>query len=490
MALDLSIYTDSGSYGFGDTVKTFISCKNPDKAITGDLYIILLNPEGKLFFMPDQTIQYFKIPNWSENATHAIPDLTIPAGFKLDSFELLSFIAPGQDGFPPIAVPGKYTFGIALTKPNTLDILQLGTYLFEYNKNINSTQSDCLGSPLLMNKEENSGFDGKIAVTVDGNDVTITHNDVVYNCAAVVEFESYCPAQNQIALIEHETLPNGAANCICKFNLETKIEDLKPGTYTLKVYRDSTTYLFGEFEFTISGNFYYKSTNCKGNALTESYDKTLNDSINGDVKLAVDGSTLTMNHTDVEYNCAAVIQLTAKVEGWNITFDELETYPNGGPVYCMCLFDVEGTLMNLEPGLYTVKVTNDSQGKTFIEKQIKIEGDNYSFKQSDCKGSPLNYSKNQSEDGKVVISEKDGKILIQHFDTVYNCAAVIVADVEQSDNKIVVREIETLPNGSVRCICKFDFETTIEVADKGKYSVELWNADSNKMFGSAEVTIE
>jgi len=493
-SIEFTIFSDSGEYNFGDRMNIFISCSNGNEGMSGDLYIMLLDPTGKLYFMPDQSLKYFTVPRWTNILTHAVPDLFIPDRFTIKDLNLFSFNLPGLETDPPVFASGDYVLGIAFTRPDTLDIVNIFTYPFHFNSSISHSQSDCIGDLIYTDQkgDEETDFDGKIDVSVKENNVTINHIGVVYNCAAVIKFITYFESEYEIVMIEHEILPMGPANCLCGFNLKTKIENLKPGSYSLRVYKETTAYLFGEFEFEIEGDFSYKSTNCKGKPTSGSYYSDESFSHDGKVTLTIDGNTLFMKHTDVEYNCAAHILLTSRVEDNVITFVELETYGKNGPVYCLCLFDVNGTLQNIEPGEYTVRVVNESTGKKFSEEKIKIENEKLSYKQSECKGEPTYFypESEDSEEESVVIFVKDGSIVVQHFNVVYNCGAVIVPEVKTESGKIIIREIETLPNGAMRCMCRFDFEAIIDVYEKGTYIVELWNEDFSKMFGSEAVTIE
>ena len=71
------------------------------------------------------------------------------------------------------------------------------------------------------------------------------------------------------------------------------------------------------------------------------------------LEYSYDGSgTLTITRISAGYNCC-VDELGANIsfDGGTITFDEYEVNP---ACYCLCLYDVEYTLHNIEPGTYTL----------------------------------------------------------------------------------------------------------------------------------------
>jgi len=375
-AVELDIFTDSTKYAFGDDINVFISCTNQWEMINGDLYIMILDPAGTLFFMPDQTVQYITIPDWTRRTTAAVPNLTLNDFFSVKDLKILSFGIPSAKGYPPVKSSGEYTFGIAYTKHGTLDIMSIDTCTFDFENTMSNKQSDCVSDPIYFRtfEEQPEVRDGQVSVNVEGNDITIYHDNVIYNCAAVIEYETYLSPHKEIVIIEHETLPNGAAYCICEFDLEIEITDLKPGDYVLKMYREDTSHIFGEFYFTIEGTFSYKATRCKDFQEEPNTFSGWDDyNPNGEVSFSVYKNSLIVNHTDVQYNCSAHIVMTAEIQRNVITIDELETFPDEPPVFCECPFDVTGFVMNLDPGEYLVKLINRSRAKEFAETKIVIE---------------------------------------------------------------------------------------------------------------------
>jgi len=76
------------------------------------------------------------------------------------------------------------------------------------------------------------------------------------------------------------------------------------------------------------------------------------------VEYAYDGlATLTLTHVNAGFNCCPT-RITADLSlvGNVLTITEGETFENGGPCYCLCLFDVEMVISGLPPGQYTIHV--------------------------------------------------------------------------------------------------------------------------------------
>jgi hypothetical protein len=67
--------------------------------------------------------------------------------------------------------------------------------------------------------------------------------------------------------------------------------------------------------------------------------------------------TLLLKHVNAGFNCCpGTIVAVIRVEDDVITIAEDEVYDSLGPCYCLCLFDVELRITNLQPSEYTVKV--------------------------------------------------------------------------------------------------------------------------------------
>lgn len=65
-------------------------------------------------------------------------------------------------------------------------------------------------------------------------------------------------------------------------------------------------------------------------------------------------SVLQITHANEGLNCCPVILADIRIDGDTITIEEIDSLYNGGCI-CLCLFDVDYEIVNLEPGEYRVK---------------------------------------------------------------------------------------------------------------------------------------
>ena len=75
------------------------------------------------------------------------------------------------------------------------------------------------------------------------------------------------------------------------------------------------------------------------------------------VTLTAGVGTIDVVHSDATYNCCAEadeITIAMAIDGTTITLTETATVAN--PCRCLCCFDVEATVSDLDPGTYTVEL--------------------------------------------------------------------------------------------------------------------------------------
>ena len=103
------------------------------------------------------------------------------------------------------------------------------------------------------------------------------------------------------------------------------------------------------------------------------------DALNLDcVEYVYDGAaTLSLTHINAGFNCCPT-RITAEVSLADnvITITEGETFEEGGPCLCLCLFDVEMVVSNLSPGQYTIYVAELylQNGDTPLEFGVDLSG--------------------------------------------------------------------------------------------------------------------
>jgi hypothetical protein len=99
------------SYVAGDTLKLLESVKTAYNAFGMDIYFIMEDPTGALYYGL----------NWSINYHAALEGLIIFGGESLEDVSIMTISIPNEN--PPIMAPGDYTFSMYATKPGTDDLI-------------------------------------------------------------------------------------------------------------------------------------------------------------------------------------------------------------------------------------------------------------------------------------------------------------------------------------------------------------------------------
>ncbi|MBN1591811.1 MAG: formylglycine-generating enzyme family protein [Candidatus Coatesbacteria bacterium] len=105
----INIHTDFDTYQAGDTIEVGLSADNQESAMSVDVYVGVLLPNGDIY-----SVQY---DGWSHAIEPWIPDIFVPAWFTLDPTVLWTLDIPSS--LPPIGEPGDYNFAAVLTYPGT-----------------------------------------------------------------------------------------------------------------------------------------------------------------------------------------------------------------------------------------------------------------------------------------------------------------------------------------------------------------------------------
>lgn len=72
------------------------------------------------------------------------------------------------------------------------------------------------------------------------------------------------------------------------------------------------------------------------------------------IAIIVSGNDITVFHFDAFYNCCLTVTTEVAQEGYVINLYEHESGDN--PCYCLCYYDLETTIYDLEAGTYTINV--------------------------------------------------------------------------------------------------------------------------------------
>jgi ligand-binding sensor domain-containing protein len=107
VTLKMSLFADQIAYKAGDKLNISLMVNNYGPDETGDLYFVMLAPDGNLYSGLD----------WSRGLHPAASNITIPANYSLPVTKLLNLTLPSTT--PPISQPGKYYFAIALSDTGT-----------------------------------------------------------------------------------------------------------------------------------------------------------------------------------------------------------------------------------------------------------------------------------------------------------------------------------------------------------------------------------
>lgn len=112
----VTIYTDAGTYGHGDTIEVSLSAQNPGADVLVSVYIGLLTPEGLLY-----TLSSYGQSGWSDSVEAWIPEIYVPGSFTMDPTPLLWLDLPCS--MPPIDQAGAYDFASVLTRVGSFEWL-------------------------------------------------------------------------------------------------------------------------------------------------------------------------------------------------------------------------------------------------------------------------------------------------------------------------------------------------------------------------------
>ena len=95
---------------------------------------------------------------------------------------------------------------------------------------MSSIQSACKASPA----KKTYSASGAIKVTAAAGEVTILHEDALYNCAHKLKLVASLSGST-IVVKEVITNPNEGAYCMCHYDLSVTIKNVPAGSYTVKV---------------------------------------------------------------------------------------------------------------------------------------------------------------------------------------------------------------------------------------------------------------
>jgi hypothetical protein len=222
-------------------------------------------------------------------------------------------------------------------------------------KLLRSEQSACKG-------HESGPYDGPTngttlkATLQAGGALELVHVDVSENCAAKIAATVQVNGSS-ILMVETITNPQEQADCMCKFDVTAVVAGLAPGTYQVSA-QSPEGQLTGPVSITIPPSPLQPSLQsaCKKGAGGE------NGPLGASLKTSLQGSTLTVEHDDVQANCAAKLAMSVTVvapsagKPGSIHIVDVVTNPNE-QANCFCVYDLSTSISNLASGSYELTAT-------------------------------------------------------------------------------------------------------------------------------------
>lgn len=209
-------------------------------------------------------------------------------------------------------------------------------------------------------------------------------------------------------------------------------------------------------------------------------------------------SVLQFTHVNAGFNCcpSAVIGEIV-IDGNVIMIFEDENFDTLGPCACLCLFDVEYEITNLEPGEYTFEVYGlyNYEGDDPLEFTVNLISepsgsycvyrDHYPWGFDygpwgtitgtfGCKDGSMNKGDTAHNQDCIEYSY-DGEDVLQltHVNAGFNCCPIIQAYITVQDNVITITENETFDVGPCYCLCLFDVYYEISGLPPGEYTIKV-----------------
>ncbi len=206
------------------------------------------------------------------------------------------------------------------------------------------SNSGCLRS------EEQCGPD-EFQFTATPGELHVLHENALYNCCPDDIMVSLSVEGTLLRLTERAIVTDGC-DCMCCYNVEATVVRLQPGTYTVE---------FCWFDY----DFYEKRCHIEEVEIPEDGPRVEDYSNSGclrteeqcgldEIELATEPGTLHILHSNALYNCCPDdIVISVAVDENLIMLTEEEILLD--PCYCLCCYEVEGTVVDIPPGAYTVE---------------------------------------------------------------------------------------------------------------------------------------
>lgn len=181
--------------------------------------------------------------------------------------------------------------------------------------------------------------------------LTVTHVNAEFNCCPDDILAEGEIAGQTIRIWEQEET-TAPCNCMCDYDVTSKVPAVAPGDYTLEIFVNGVSQLSESITLGGSGlvDLVTSDSGCKSGSKDPYVD---DDSLVWEYDAA--GRKLTVTHVNAEFNCCAEELLAqGEVAGGVLRIFETEHTPS--PCYCDCDYDLESILPGVDPGSYRLEV--------------------------------------------------------------------------------------------------------------------------------------
>ncbi|MBU0637998.1 MAG: hypothetical protein KKB50_03975 [Planctomycetes bacterium] len=234
--------------------------------------------------------------------------------------------------------------------------------------------------------------------------------------------------------------------------------------------------------------------------------------LDDEIILTVHGNDLKVLHANATYNCCLDdITITLSVQGDVIQLFEEELLTN--PCWCVCCFNVDASVRDLEGGRYTVEFwwfdTDTEELRCHVEEIVIPDGptptggDALRDGQGGIPGNPgagqnaetlpdlrpspyiVDYSNSGCLGGEGSISDfcdpdefaftvGPHALHVLHHNVTYNCCLDEISQTVTVDGRTLILNEEEVLTDPCWCVCCFDAEVTVGGLASGPYTVEYW----------------
>ena len=237
--------------------------------------------------------------------------------------------------------------------------------------------SGCLNTLFDFGEELPCGED-EFAFSVSGSTLHVAHLNALYNCCVDDIVVTLTIEGNSLLLRETDVLTT-PCDCMCCYDVESLIENLTPGTYTVEYCwfdYDEWVERCHTDQIEIAGEdgpgqntpglrrsaedptvsleprvVDVHSTGCKDDPSNPWWWPPCGDD---EFEITVGAGLLTVTHDNILYNCCNdEIAAAVEVDGKIVRIQETEIVPQ--PCYCVCCFETTVTVANLAPGNYQLE---------------------------------------------------------------------------------------------------------------------------------------